>query len=209
MKLMKIEKRIFWILALCMGYSLAALADNEINIEQTGDNLDLEILQVGADNIIKMKDNDSYINMSSLDIWMIQYNIGGNENQIVIDEMSGSGNDIKLAQGVAWDSSTTGWNYDGFEGGGHYMEIDLYGNNNEIEWHQTNQSGALDGHNFYLHVAGSDNSIDGRQQSSGAKDMELTLYNSYNNVYNNRDDPASSFPQAWSEYLGVTVDVSR
>lgn len=182
LKIAKIEKRIFWILAICWAFSLTALADNEISIEQTGDNLDLEILQVGADNIIKMKDNDSYINMSSLDIWMIQHNIGGNENQIVIDEMSGTGNEFKLGQGVAWDNSTAGWNYDGYEAGGHYMEIDLYGNNNEIEWHQTNQSGATDGHNFYLHVAGSDNSVDGRQQSSGVKDMELTLYNSYNNV---------------------------
>ena len=59
LKIAKIEKRIFWILAICWAFSLTALADNEISIEQTGDNLDLEILQVGADNIIKMKDNDS------------------------------------------------------------------------------------------------------------------------------------------------------
>ena len=114
LKIAKIEKRIFWILAICWAFSLTALADNEISIEQTGDNLDLEILQVGADNIIKMKDNDSYINMSSLDIWMIQHNIGGNENQIVIDEMSGTGNEFKLGQGVTWDNSPAGWNYDGY-----------------------------------------------------------------------------------------------
>lgn len=170
--------RLFLLLLLPMF----AFADNEISIEQTGDNLTLTIDQFGADNVIKMQDTYSYINMSTLDFWLVQYNTAGNQNQIVIDEMSGSGNTVKFAQGVAWDNSTTGWNYDGYESGGHYIEVDLYGNNNDVEWHQTNQSGATDGHNFNLHIAGSDNTVDGRQQSSGVKDMELTLYNSYNNV---------------------------
>ena len=176
---MKIEKRIFWILALCVGYSLTALADNEINIEQTGDNLDLQIDQIGSSNIVQMLDNNSYINSSSLDIWIVQYNFGY-ENKIAIDEISGTGNDIKLAQGAGWDSD--GWSTDGYESGGHYIEMDLYGNNNEIQWHQTNQTGSTDGHNFNLHIAGSDNSIIGRQQSDGVKEMELTIYNSFNDV---------------------------
>ena len=176
---MKIEKRIFWILALCVGYSLSALADNEINIEQTGDNLDLQIDQIGSSNIVQMLDNNSYINSSSLDIWIVQYNFGY-ENKIAIDEISGTGNDIKLAQGAGWDSD--GWSTDGYESGGHYIEMDLYGNNNEIQWHQTNQTGSTDGHNFNLHIAGSDNSVIGRQQSDGVKEMELTIYNSFNDV---------------------------
>ena len=176
---MKIEKRIFWILALCVGYSLTALADNEINIEQTGDNLDLQIDQIGSSNIVQMLDSNSYINSSSLDIWIVQYNFG-HENKIAIDEISGTGNSIKLAQGAGWDSD--GWTTDGYESGGHYIEMDLYGNNNEIQWHQTNQTGSTDGHNFNLHIAGSDNSIIGRQQSDGVKEMELTIYNSFNDV---------------------------
>ena len=176
---MKIEKRIFWILALCVGYSLTALADNEINIEQTGDNLDLQIDQKGSSNIVQMLDNNSYINSSSLDIWIVQYNFGY-ENKIAIDEISGTGNSIKLAQGAGWDSD--GWTTDGYESGGHYIEMDLYGNNNEIQWHQTNQTGSTDGHNFNLHIAGSDNSVIGRQQSDGVKEMELTIYNSFNDV---------------------------
>ena len=176
---MKIEKRIFWILALCVGYSLTALADNEINIEQTGDNLDLQIDQIGSSNIVQMLDNNSYINSSSLDIWIVQYNFGY-ENKIAIDEISGTGNSIKLAQGAGWDSD--GWTTDGYESGGHYIEMDLYGNNNEIQWHQTNQTGSTDGHNFNLHIAGSDNSVIGRQQSDGVKEMELTIYNSFNDV---------------------------
>ena len=165
-----------------------ALADNIISIEQTGDNLDLDIHQFGADNEIKMLDQYSFINSSSLDLLIIQYNTEGNDNTIVFDEINGTGNEFKLGQGISWDGSDatvtggTGWSYDGYEGGGHYMEIDLYGNNNYVEWHQTNQSNSNDGHDFNLHVAGSNNFIDGRQQSSGAKEVELTLYNSDNNV---------------------------
>ena len=170
-------KNLFTILLLL--FVTDAFADNEINIEQTGDNLDLKIDQIGSSNIIQMLDNNSYINSSSLDIWIVQYNFGY-ENKIAIDEISGTGNNIKLAQGAAWDSDS--WSTDGYESGGHYIEMDLYGNNNEIQWHQTNQTGSTDGHNFNLHIAGSDNSIIGRQQSDGVKEMELTIYNSFNDV---------------------------
>ena len=170
-------KNLFTILLLL--FVTDSFADNEINIEQTGDNLDLKIDQIGSSNIIQMLDNNSYINSSSLDIWIVQYNFGY-ENKIAIDEISGTGNNIKLAQGAAWDSDS--WSTDGYESGGHYIEMDLYGNNNEIQWHQTNQTGSNDGHNFNLHIAGSDNSILGRQQSDGVKDMELTIYNSFNDV---------------------------
>ena len=170
-------KNLFTILLLL--FVTDAFADNEINIEQTGDNLDLKIDQIGSSNIVQMLDNNSYINSSSLDIWIVQYNFGY-ENKIAIDEISGTGNSIKLAQGAGWDSD--GWTTDGYESGGHYIEMDLYGNNNEIQWHQTNQTGSTDGHNFNLHIAGSDNSVIGRQQSDGVKEMELTIYNSFNDV---------------------------
>ena len=160
----------------------SVLADNLITIEQTGDNLDLNIKQYGADNTIKMLDQYSFINSSSLDLLIIQYNTEGNDNTIVFDEINGTGNEFKLGQGVAFDSTTQGWNYDDAEGGGHYMEIDLYGHDNYVEWHQTNQTGATDGHDFNLHVAGSDNFIDGRQQGSGAKSADVTLYNSDNTL---------------------------
>jgi hypothetical protein len=159
-----------------------AYADNEITIEQTGDNLNLTIEQVGANNIIKMQDAYSYINASSLDLLLVQYNDTNTSNQIVVDEMSGSGNTVRLAQGAAWSSSTsTTYSYDGIEGGGHYIEMDLYGNNNHFQGHQTNQGGTT-GHDFNLHLAGSENDVWFRQQHDGGKDIDLTIYNSYNDV---------------------------
>ena len=156
--------------------------DNEISLEQSGNNLSLEVEQVGFNNEIGMLDSNSYINnASNLDIHIVQYNFTGNVNKILFDEVSGSSNEFKLGQGVAWinDGSYT---YDGYESGGHYMEIDLYGDNNSLKWHQTNQSGATDGHDFNFHLAGDWNEINGRQQSSGSKEVNLTIYNDDNNV---------------------------
>lgn len=156
--------------------------DNQISLTQSGDNLDLEIKQVGFNNQVGMLDSDSYINNApNLDIHIVQYNFTGNVNKILFDELSGSSNTLKLGQGVAWQGDGS-YTYDGAEGGGHYMEIDLYGNNNSLQWHQTNQSGASDGHDFNFHLAGDWNDITGRQQSSGVKEMNLTIYNDDNDV---------------------------
>lgn len=156
--------------------------DNQISLEQSGNNLELEIEQVGFNNQVGMLDSNSYINNApNLDIHIVQYNFTALTNKILFDEVSGSNNTFKLGQGVAWQSDGS-YTYDGAEGGGHYMEIDLYGNDNYVEWHQTNQSGVTDGHDFNLHVAGSDNFIDGRQQSSGVKTANITLYNSDNSL---------------------------
>ena len=62
----------FFAFGFLMGILFAApiaLADNEITIEQTGDNLNFTVEQVGANNIIKMQDAYSYINASSLNLF--------------------------------------------------------------------------------------------------------------------------------------------
>ncbi len=155
--------------------------DNQISLEQSGNNFELEIEQVGYNNTIKMLDSGSYINNApNLDVHIVQYNFTSAENIIAFDEMSGSGNTLKLGQGIAWLSDGS-YTYDNIEGGGHYMELDLYGDDNSLTWHQTN-AGSTDGHNFDFHLAGNDNIISGRQQGQGSKELNLTIYNSDNDV---------------------------
>lgn len=183
----KIRETIFkyWILpwGACYFMVLPIYADdNQISLTQSGDNFSLEIEQVGYNNQVGMLDSASYINNAPyLDIHIVQYNFTDNTNKILFDEVSGSSNTFKLGQGVAWESNGS-YTYDGAEGGGHYMEIDLYGNNNSLKWHQTNQSGATDGHDFNFHLAGDWNEINGRQQSSGSKSADITIYNSDNTI---------------------------
>lgn len=167
---------------------LVALADNEINIEQTGDTFQLGVDQIGYSNQILMFDNSSFITASSLDMYLVQYNTNSSamENKIVFDELTGSGNQIKLAQGVSWttlDSETDlTWYGDDYESGGHDIGITMYGDYNDLAVQQTNQTGALDGHNFDLHLAGDHNEVKIKQQNNGVKNVDLTIYNDYNDV---------------------------
>jgi hypothetical protein len=163
--------------------------DNEINITQTGDNFQLGIDQIGYDNKIQMLDINSFITASSLDMYLVQVNTNANANPntITFDEISGSNNQMKLAQGVAWttlDSDTDlTWYGDSYESGGHEIDITLYGDYNKLAVQQTNQTGATDGHDFDLHLAGDYNEVKIKQQSNGAKNIGLTIYNDYNDVF--------------------------
>ena len=133
-----------------------------------------------------MKDDNSYITSSSLSMYLVQHNDSNSINKIIFDEVSGSGNQMKIAQGVAWntlDSETDlSWWADGYEGGGHEIDITLYGDDNDMAVQQTNQ-GSTTGHSFDLHLAGDGNKVQVKQQSDGAKNLTLTIYNDYNDVF--------------------------
>ena len=183
---------LFWpfiILTLLIAPLFANADDNTITMEQSGNNFQLGIDQIGHSNQILMFDNSSFITASSLDMYLVQYNTNPSamENKIVFDELTGSGNQMKLAQGVAWttlDSETDlTWYGDAYESGGHDIGITMYGDGNQLAVQQTNQTGASDGHNFDLHLAGDSNKVQIKQQSNGRKNTDLTIYNDYNDVF--------------------------
>lgn len=160
-----------------------ASADNEIVIDQTGgDNLNLTIEQFGGNNVINMYDSSSYINGSDLTLTLVQQNETTTNNVIDLWHLDGTDNIVRWGQGVAWDNATsTSHSYDSDEGGGHYARIDIHGNNNHLQGHQTNQ-GSTSGHTFNSLIFSSDNDIWVRQQHDGAKTINLTTYNSSNDV---------------------------
>lgn len=180
---------LFWpfiILTLLIAPLFANADDNVISLEQSGDNLQLGVDQYGYNNTVEMLDSNSYINSSSLNMYLVQVNDSAGQNKIVFDEVSGSGNQMKLAQGVAWntldsDTDLTWW-ADGYEGGGHEIDITLYGDDNDMAVQQTNQ-GSTTGHSFDLHLAGDGNKVQVKQQSDGDKNLNLTIYNDYNDVF--------------------------
>ena len=180
---------LFWPIIILAGFLLPLIAnadDNVISIEQSGNNLQLGIDQIGYNNRIEMKDSGSYINASSLSMYLVQVNDSDGINKIIFDEVSGTSNQMKIGQGVAWntldsDTDLTWW-ADGYEGGGHEVDITLYGDNNDMAVQQTNQ-GSTTGHSFDLHLAGDGNKVQVKQQSDGDKNLNLTIYNDYNDVY--------------------------
>lgn len=182
-------KELIFILGMLLLPLMCFADDNTITMEQSGNNFQLGIDQIGHSNEIKMLDSNSYITASSLDMYLVQYNDHSTAlpNSIIFDEVSGTGNQMKLGQGIDWttlDSDTDlTWSYDNYEGGGHEIGITLYGDYNQVAVQQTNQATATDGHNFDLHLAGDNNEVIIKQQHDGAKNIDLTIYNDFNDVF--------------------------
>jgi len=145
---------------LLIGYIFAsgqARSDNEIFIDQTGNNFA---------------------------ILGVQY---GDNNTITIDG-TGDNNGIKLCQGCAFDypESYTNHDYwsDGWENGGHTMDLTITGSGNGISAQQTNQGGAgNNAHSYELNMSGDYNEVTTIQQHDGAKTIDLTIYNDDNDVF--------------------------
>ena len=169
--------------------ALSAIADNEIQIDQSGTNFELGIEQVGSHNVVEMLNTESFINTTYSGLLFIQYNDdSSNENKITIDEMSGTGNGVKVCQGCAFDYPESYTNhdytYDNWESGGHNVDLTMYGDYNGVSIHQTNEgSGTTNGHSVDLHLAGDDNEVTTIQQHDGAKTIDLTIYNDENDVW--------------------------
>ncbi|MAI05372.1 MAG: hypothetical protein CMA07_06635 [Euryarchaeota archaeon] len=167
--------------------SFKTSADNEISLEQSGTNFSLGIEQVGSHNVIQMLSSDSYNTTTYSGFLFIQYNEDtSSDNKITIDEVTGTGNGVKICQGCAFDYPESYTNhdywYDNWEGGGHTVDLTMYGDNNGVSVQQTNQ-GSSDGHSVDLHLAGDDNEVTTIQQHDGAKSIYLTIYNDENDVF--------------------------
>jgi len=158
-------------------------ADNQISITQSGGaSIDLKVFQFGADNTVQMYDTYSYVNGDNMNLTLIQQNDSNTENKIELWHLDGDNNTVRWAQGTAWDSATsTTYGDDGNEGGGHYARLDIHGDSNHLQGHQTNQ-GSTSGHTFTSLVFSDDNDIWLRQQGDGAKTINLTTYNDGNDI---------------------------
>lgn len=175
----------YWILpwGSCMFIVMPLYADNQITIDQTGgDNFDLFIEQVGANNIIKMYDTSSYVNGLNMNLMLVQYNDTTTNNVIELWHLDGTNNTIRWAQGTAWDNATsTTYGDDGNEGAGHYARLDVHGDNNHLQGHQTNQ-GSTSGHTFTSLIFSDYNDMWIRQQGDGSKTISLQTNNDYNDI---------------------------
>mgnify|MGYP003636510948 CR=1 FL=1 len=156
-------------------------ADNLIELDQgsfqghTGDNLNLQITQMGADNIIRKYQNQygSWITGDDVSIHLEQMNDSGTDNIIDIWHIEGDDNQVRWGQGVQLSNSTdTTFSFDGTEGGGHYARIDIHGDNNKLSGYQTNQ-GSTTGHIFTSLIFSDNNDIWIKQLGNGQKEINL------------------------------------
>ena len=171
------------LLGMCLLIPATAIADNEITVNQTaGNNFSLTIEQVGANNIIKEYDYSSYIEGDDMDLMLVQYNDTTTNNVIEYWHLDGDDNTVRWGQGVAWTNSTSDtFSNDGDEGSGHYARLDIHGDNNHMQGHQTNQ-GSTSGHTFTSIIYSDNNDIWARQQHDGGKTINLTTWVDGNDI---------------------------
>ena len=165
--------------------SLNSKADNLIELDQAlgGDNLDLNIVQVGANNTIQCYvDSSCWIGGDDFTIHLEQYNTTNSDNVIEIWHLEGDGNSVRFGQGLHLsNSSDTTFSYDGSEGGGHYARLDIHGDNNEVVGFQQN-AGSTTGHIYRQLIFSDDNTVWIKQQNNGQKTIDLTTYSDENTV---------------------------
>ena len=164
--------------------SYAKAGDNEITIDQSGDNLDLNISQKGYSNVIKRwrSWDDGIIGANNtLDIRQHKtHGSSSDQNVLEIRQIDGTGNTIKLAQG--WNIGTNGnFGIDNTEYGDTFAHINITGDYNDVMMTQRTNSSSS-GHQYWLHVEGDYNDIYTVQREGGSQYINLDIYNDYNEV---------------------------
>ena len=158
-------------------------ADNVINLDQSGDDLNLKIEQVGSNNKILLYDTYSKIVGDDVDIHLHQHNTSSSAstNTIKLWHIYGDDNAIRWGQGAALNnSSDTTFQADSDDSGGQYTMIDIHGNRNSITGYQMNAgSGA---HTADIYIWGDDNSAWIRQKNNSSKNLDLLIKNDDNEV---------------------------
>ena len=177
------------LLVLYIFASQKAGADNEIFIDQSGNNFAIGVEQIGANNnatVTAVGTNQQLL--------VVQYNDTAVDNDVTVNT-TGTDNGIKLCQGCAFDYPESYTNhdywYDNWEGGGHSIDVTVTGDRNGISAQQTNQ-GSTSGHSYELNLTGDDNEVTTIQQHDGAKTIDLTIYNDDNDVFVRQKGPGAT-----------------
>ena len=165
--------------------SLNSQADNLIELDQSlgGNNLDLTIVQAGANNTIQCYiDSSCWIEGDDFTLHLEQINTTNSENVIEIWHLEGDGNTQRFGQGLhLTNSSDTTFSYDGSEGGGHYARLDIHGDNNTVVGFQQN-AGSTTGHIYRQLIFSDDNDVWIKQQNNGRKTIDLMTVSDENVV---------------------------
>ena len=143
-----------YLLISLISLSLSAFADdNEITILQEGDDFNLDITQIGYNNIIKQWTASEGIDGADNTIVIKQARDRGNgtePNVIELRRVWGIGNTLKLGQG--YQVGTNGnFTIDNAEYGDTFAHINITGDYNDVLMTQRTNSSSS-GHEYWLHV---------------------------------------------------------
>ena len=169
---------------------------NQIYITQSGDNLDLDIVQYDKGNLVAGTTSTSSslvagdISGDNNTVSITQGNSAGSfsDNNVLLFDLNGDSNTVTVRQGDNVDDAgghrtklkVTG-NYNtlgilqendgGIGSNGHFMDVDITGNSNTAYVDQKNDGDKM----TFLDVNGSNNNIDILQQGTGQHFLDVTL----------------------------------
>jgi hypothetical protein len=160
--------------------------DNEVRLSIGGSGNELNIFQYGK---------DAYVGFTST--WGSGFGWGGdldgNDNTLDVIQLcnqstclgdrfefhiQGSDNDVAFAQG--YNATTTGvLTSDDLESGGHFVRLDIHGNDNKVIG---SQRASGDRHSNITYIYGNDNDVYTKQEYNSNKSINLTINNNDNDV---------------------------
>jgi len=194
-------EKIFFIIIM---FSIELCADNEIYINQSGDNLNLKIRQFGDNNKVDTAMSGYQLTMDVLQegnrnellksgsglsgdgnfITTQQWNntISSDVNKMYID-VNGNNNTVNVGQGCkfAGGMSDTSCDRDTHEDAGHTLYVDILGGSNTIKGGQKSGTANPD-HNLSIDVDSDSNDVFYTQAGSGEKNLTLNIDNDSNDV---------------------------
>jgi hypothetical protein len=181
----------------------AKAADNEITLDQVGDNLLLEFDQEGSDNKIDTVLRGVYLDTAMSQqgirnqVLKLSQGIDGDNNQVVVEQwnnttsgdynkmwidIDGDDNMVDVGQGCKFlYSSSTECSRDTHEDAGHEMEINITGDDNWLRGGQKSGTANPD-HNLTIDINNNNNQVWFTQAGSGEKNLDLTINNDDNTV---------------------------
>ena len=102
------------------------------------------------------------------------------QDRMILNAYTANNSNIKMGQGYLIETDGT-FGYDGDEHGGHYMNLYVSGDRNDIIMSQRNQETSTE-HYQNVYIFSDDNDVILRQTHSGDKTIALTIQNDDNNV---------------------------
>lgn len=166
---------------LIIAASSVVRADNELFITQSGDNFVLGAEQSGQNNVVKPLSTASGIVGDDVRIEIHQKHVidNGLTNVIEYDNIVGNNNTIKLRQGSI-EHPTGEVSISSNSSAGHYMLVDVQGNNNAVTAGQTNWKTGT--HHAEIQLLSDNNQIKLLQWYEGSKTADITTLNDGNIV---------------------------
>lgn len=143
---------------------------NEITISQIGDRLSMDIVQDGEDHVIKKKTTTSKIDGDDVTFTVRQTK---NHNILEYDQLTGDDNYFGFYQG----ENIYGWEATGTHGNNNYIGVNVEGSDNTVRHQQLHNY-----HDVNTDIQGNNNTVWTNQQNYGAKSINLTINNDYNDV---------------------------